>query len=289
MGKDDFVWWVGVVEDRIDPLQLGRCRVRVLGFHTENKVNIPTEKLPWAYPIQPITSAGINGIGTTPLGPVEGTWVFGFFRDGKEAQEPVFMGVLGGIPQQLPLVNVGFNDPNLVYPQEKYLNEPDTNRLARNDSTLDSTDIVNLKTQAQIKDIQTADGNTWEELVTPYAAQYPFNHVTQTESGHIIELDDTPEKERIHVYHKTGTFIEIHPDGSRMTKIIGDDYDITLKDKNLFVQGNINITVNGNANVYTKGNMNLKVDGNYAATVTGNYDVLVEGEVTFKAKTIDLN
>ena len=80
----NFRWWTGVVEDRVDPLKLGRCRVRILGYHTDKKGidHIPTNTLPWATPSQPITSGAMNGIGTTPMGPVEGTWVFGFFRDG---------------------------------------------------------------------------------------------------------------------------------------------------------------------------------------------------------------
>ena len=79
----EFTWWTGVVEDRIDPLKLGRCRVRILGYHTDKKDddNIPTNTLPWATPMQPITSAAMNGIGTTPMGPVEGTLIVGFFRD----------------------------------------------------------------------------------------------------------------------------------------------------------------------------------------------------------------
>ena len=138
----NFVWWQGVVEDRSDPLKLGRCRVRIVGYHTDTKNNsfnsIPTIDLPWATPTQPITSAAMNGIGTTPLGPVEGTWVFGFFRDGENAQEPVMMGTIGGIPEDKPDTTLGFNDPSGVYPQQETktvapwgseLNEPDTNRL----------------------------------------------------------------------------------------------------------------------------------------------------------------
>ena len=109
----EFVWWQGVVEDRVDPLKLGRCRVRILGYHTDNKVEgvgIPTEHLPWATPSQPITSAAMNGIGTTPMGPVEGTWVFGFFRDGKNAQEPVMMSTFGGRPEAVANPKVGFNE-----------------------------------------------------------------------------------------------------------------------------------------------------------------------------------
>ena len=70
MGKDGFIWWQGVVEDRYDPLYLGRCRIRILGWHTEDKTDMPTESLPWAYPIQPITSAAQTGVGISPTGPV---------------------------------------------------------------------------------------------------------------------------------------------------------------------------------------------------------------------------
>jgi len=111
MGKDGFVWWQGVVEDRYDPLYLGRCRIRILGWHTEDKTDMPTESLPWAYPIQPIISAAQTGVGISPTGPVEGTWVVGFYRDGEQAQEPVFFGTLGGIPADPADSSKGFADP----------------------------------------------------------------------------------------------------------------------------------------------------------------------------------
>ena len=47
-GLNGFVWWVGVVEDRQDPLKLGRCRVRIFGWHSENVTEVPTELLPWS-------------------------------------------------------------------------------------------------------------------------------------------------------------------------------------------------------------------------------------------------
>lgn len=92
--KDGFNWWIGVVEDRLDPEKQGRCRVRIFGYHTDDKEVLPTEDLPWAIPIQPITSAGISGIGTTPLGPVTGTWVIGFFLDGDDMQQPAMLGTI---------------------------------------------------------------------------------------------------------------------------------------------------------------------------------------------------
>ena len=92
--KDGFNWWIGVVEDRMDPEKLGRCRVRIFGYHTDSKIILPTKELPWATPIQPITSAAISGIGSSPLGPVEGTWVIGFFLDGDDMQQPAIFGTI---------------------------------------------------------------------------------------------------------------------------------------------------------------------------------------------------
>ena len=32
-----FTWFMGVVEDRMDPEMMGRVRVRCFGFHTESR------------------------------------------------------------------------------------------------------------------------------------------------------------------------------------------------------------------------------------------------------------
>ena len=110
----EFIWWVGVVEDRHDPMYLGRCKVRCLGFHTEDKNLIPTRDLPWATPLMPITSASQTNVGQAPVGPVEGTWVVGFFRDGRDAQEPIMFGTLNGVPEvdarSVYTAKIGFHD-----------------------------------------------------------------------------------------------------------------------------------------------------------------------------------
>jgi hypothetical protein len=247
MGKDGFVWWQGVVEDRKDPLKLGRCRVRILGWHTENKQSIPTNTLPWAHPLQPITSAAMNGIGETPLGPVEGTWVMGFFRDGEDAQEPVMMGTIGGIPEDVANTKKGFNDPNGTYPKSAHLNKPDTNRLARNEEISDT--IVQTK-RNNLDSTVTATGVTWSEPTTPYDAVYPYNHVQESESGHISEVDDTPGNERLHKYHKKGTFEEIHPDGKKVTKVVADNYTLVAGSDYVHIKGSCNITIDQNATLY---------------------------------------
>jgi putative chitinase len=96
--NSNFYWWFGVVEDRNDPLRLGRCRVRIIGYHTEDNETLPTEDLPWAMPVMPSNSAGTSGVGWSPTGAVEGSWVVGFFADGENGQHPMFFGTVGAIP-----------------------------------------------------------------------------------------------------------------------------------------------------------------------------------------------
>ena len=296
LGKDGFIWFHGVVEDVLDPLALGRCRVRIFGYHSSNKQDIPTEELPWAHPIQPITDASISGVGNSPTGLVMGTHVVGFFRDGKDAQQPVIFGSIGGIPTEKANTELGFNDPSGVYPKET--DEPDTHRLARG---IKEETIVVSKEESRIEEVEIAnnvnsDGektNKWSEPEVPYAAEYPLNQVYTTESGHVQEFDDTPEAERIHTYHKSGTFEEIHPDGSKVTKIIGDTYEIVVKDddketssgnKNVHIQGNVNVTVEGNSTFFVKGNSDIEVDGDVTANIHKNLTATVDEDARINVK-----
>lgn len=279
MGVGPFVWFLGIVEDRNDPLKLGRVRVRCMGFHTDDKTAIPTESLPWAMPIQPITSAAMNGIGQSPLGMVEGTTVIGFFRDGIAAQDPIILGALGGISQTAGNPNKGFTDPNGVYPISDRIGEPDTNRLARNEN-IEKT-IVQSKNDNRIKGIPLANSTeTWDEPESPYGAEYTKNHVTETESGHVFEADDTPGKERIHKYHKSGSYEEYQPKGNRTTKIVGKDFEIVVSDKNVYIKGSADVTIEGSSNILVKGDTNIQVGGNVTANVSGNVSANVSGTTT---------
>lgn len=96
-----FYWFHGIVEDVDDPLKLGRVRVRCIGFHNEDKNIIPTDSLPWASQILPVTSASYKGIGRSATGLVVGSWVIGFFRDGEIAQDPIIMGSIPSITDQI--------------------------------------------------------------------------------------------------------------------------------------------------------------------------------------------
>ena len=141
LGKDGYVWWVGVVEDINDPLQLARCRVRIFGWHSENKNDIPVEDLPWAQ--SSFSPSGSNKWAVPNLG----DWVIGFFGDGLSAQFPVMTGVMPGIYREAGSEtgssgNKGFQDgrtpeqkaagPQLPAGQVRYTNgKPTTPPLAR--------------------------------------------------------------------------------------------------------------------------------------------------------------
>jgi|LakMenEpi03Aug12_release.lakeMendotaPanAssembly.Ray.scaffolds.fasta_scaffold14500_8 hypothetical protein len=100
IGRDGFYWWIGTVEDNDDPLLLNRVKVRIFGYHppytatesADRDNTIPSSDLPWATVILSPNSSG--NFSRLELG----EWVFGFFLDGPEAQEPA---VLGYMPTQL--------------------------------------------------------------------------------------------------------------------------------------------------------------------------------------------
>ena len=111
-------WFTAVVEDVSDPTNSGRVRVRCLGFHNDDKAELPTEDLPWATCLLPVTSASTSGVGTSATGLVPGSWVFGFFRDGAEMQDPVILSTIASSSDVLGYDNglgafdgVGFKDP----------------------------------------------------------------------------------------------------------------------------------------------------------------------------------
>jgi len=322
MGKNGFQWFVGVVEDRQDPQTLGRLRVRCLGYHTENLDKLPTSDLPWAHVMNPITSATVSGLGQTPLGAVEGTWVVGFFQDGSDAQQPIIIGTLPGVPSELPDIdsNKGFQDAvNGVYPKYK---ETDVNRLAVNAKSVDSSgrsadvetnphSTLTIRKADRTKSIGRADfnevqafmsdldnqtlsgddGTAFSEPETPYNATYPHNHVYESESGHIREIDDTPGAERIHERHASGTGYEIHPDGSKVTRVKKDNYDLVTGDDFAHIKGNSSTTVDGGVRVFVNADASTD-DHNYTIEVGNNANVNIQvnkGNVNLVTNEGDIN
>ena len=326
MGLGGFFYFFGVVEDRQDPLKVGRLRVRIVGTHTQDKQALPTADLPWALCVLPITASGISGIGTSATGLLEGSWVFGFFRDGNFRQEPVILGSLPGRPTELADNRRGFYDPNEIYP--KYKDEPDVNRLAVNNKDSEGNEInpslsLTIRRETRLTGIATADfnimalpgsffsglvsdftlgsdGDTWDQPAIPYNSLYPYNHVYESESGHLQEFDDTPNAERIHIRHRTGSSFEYHPDGTRTDIIKGDQYTLTSGNNQVYIQGKSDITIDGRHKLFINkngqsgnnydiqigagANVNIQVDTGdiNLYTVTGRINMNSGGDTNFK-------
>ena len=295
MGQDGFSWFIGVVEDRQDPEKAGRVRVRCLGYHSAKTEDIPMEDLPWASIMMPVTAGGNSGIGISSHFLLEGTWVVGFFRDPAK-QEPVIMGALPGMNTKETTdftiasssatggqsKGGGFKDPKGVYPTDLYLDIADTNLLAQ-----EAFDTHPSKAIKYAKDSwSTASGSAEQPASTQSSAKYPTNHVFETESGHYVEFDDTSGNERIHLYHKMGTFIEIDSAGNVIIKTVGNVTNIVAGNMDTYVKGNYSVSAGGNIDVYAGGNLTELVDGNRKTTITGTETLEITGAVknTFKDK-----
>ena len=363
MGKDGFHWFIGVVEDRNDPLKVGRVRVRAVGYHTENKTILPTEDLPWATVMTSTESSGMSGLGTTPHFLVLGTHIVGFFRD-VDCQEPVIMGALPGAPGQYGNPNVGFADPTrrssdsgeVDYNRSYYPKTPeesDINELARGVLTATNPNFRegtrHIEVAAAGRDqftvptvnedliIDAVTFNTFSEprvansdntISGTYKPTYPLNHVYETETGHLLEFDDTPDHARINIFHNSGTYMELSKNGTRVNHTAGDEHNTALNrftnikdNETLTVNGsmkilvntdriegqnfdiqiddgaNLNIQVdNGAANIVVKGNVNLKADGDLNANAAnislnseGKFNMIAGSDIKISGASVDID
>lgn len=125
--------------------------------------------------------------------------------------------------------------------------------------------------------------NLFNQPDVPYDASYPYNNATRTPSGHLFELDDSPGSERINIQHRTGTFQEIHPDGSKTEKIVNDNFQVVVKNNLVYIMGNHQQSIQGDVKVYIQGNVKAEVEGNVDFTVGGHMNMEVKGIFTASA------
>ena len=316
------IHYYGIVEDRQDPLKIGRVRVRVHGLHSDDKGDIATPDLPWAQVILPTTSAGFSGFGTQH-GLVEGSTVILFFKD-DDMQQPVVIGSSPGIPQvgykedprgklikrRVKGDTRGFNDPRELT-VDAYDGKPDGKNPEHSPkrgfgltTALDTapkiykTRTIDYKAKGSTIEEQTLtdsdlpyyplfkeksdlapqsrnDKDLWsyddrgipkdilsKEIKSPANPVYPYNKALFTESGHLLEIDDTLGAERIAIEHRSGTFQEIHPDGSKVTRVVNDNYTVVCKDEEVYIGGKVNITVGGDAKISVGGKTDIDSSDN---------------------------
>lgn len=166
----------------------------------------------------------------------------------------------------------------------------------------DTHDLIKGKNTLN-KELMSSNGI--KEPKSKYDAKYPHNKVLSTPSGHIIEIDDTPNAERIHIYHKSGTFIEIHPNGETVYKHKSNSYFLTQGDCSQITQGNYQHNITGNAKFIIGGDCTFEVNGSFnvqsGKTVNiksgssaniqagGSITIKASGTLTGKAAIINMN
>lgn len=332
----------GVVEDNNDPEKIGRVKVRIYSLHTENNENsdgfeqVGTENIPWAEVLGSTSFGLVGGVGTTSI-LKQGTWVW-VILENEDPNKPIVIGVIKGINSQsskgVYAGGIGFTDPDEIYPFESRSQESDLNRLARNEK-LDEKyyeepcPILGLDTTIHQKindtldehegitdDKSGADVSQKEPPSTSENSVYPNNQVIETQSGHVIELDDSEGNERIRLFHRTGSYIEIKPDGTFVQKSVNEDSASTYIhmssinehvaksvktyiEENMdeiikgyvhrHIQGELKEHITGNILMESDANVVWNVGGNFTLNVSGKIDIDAGPEIDMDAGVINLN
>jgi hypothetical protein len=283
LGIKDPLWFVGVIENNDDPRKEGRVQVRAFGIHGTNK-DVETEDLPWAI--------CIHGGYDVNIVPKTNSWVFGFFMDGRGAQQPMIIGVIpsqmtkvmnpevdgwGALPTNNGRVSAEGSDP-------ESFGQPQNHRLTRAEY-VQETYVLQQETM-RTKDVKVGgDENgskTWSEPPTAYNARYTHNRVIHS-GKNSIEIDSTPGSERIMIWHASGSFVQVDSHGTKTDKSVSDRYEVNDRNQHVSVSGMSSVTVMGNSYVYVQGNKIEEINGDLQQLVHGNHLLSVGGQSTMQA------
>lgn len=229
--RDSKYWgsYVGFVRDTDDPERRGRVR-----FHCPavmGNVDEPDSWLGWALPKMPLAGFDQGAFFVPPMpqdtqrdesddsgSPLKQVAYWIEFQQGDPSY-PIYTGGFwyaeGDIPLSTPLL-------------------ADTDRGG--DETLQApTGSARVSTSKIVVDDETNTATTEadadvEEPVAGTQAAYPHNRLYKSPSGHVIEVDDTPQAERIKVYHRGGTYWEMNQSGSIITKVVGKNFSYVSED-----------------------------------------------------------
>lgn len=180
----------------------------------------------------------------------------------------------------------GFEDPEGSYPTVKRLNEPSAHRLFREEG---GDTILDIKKENVKKGVELAQNKgTWNEPTPAYAPEYPHNTVIATHSGIVIEIDSTPNKQRLHIFHPSNTYVEIDFEGNMVIRNSGNKYEITEQNSYSLVERDKNETINNNKTSFVKASDFTQVGANKKITIGGNYDIEVGGTCNITASEVNL-
>ena len=175
--------------------------------------------------------------------------------------------------------NSGFTDPTGQYPKESYWLKSSVNRADYGDVSFDLT-------------FGGADVGMNFDLAYQTPPLYPNNNTKETASGHVIQYDDTFGRERVLIRHRTGSGIELRPDGTvllsstnkHILTVASDQSIIVEGDARMIYNGNVDVEVIGDYNLNVGGNSTTKVAGNVIEKITGRRDASIESTQTTEVK-----
>lgn len=201
VGRDGFIWWIGQIADDSWTQNLSgsrasdttvsdapgfgyRYQVRIMGYHTADDNELRDEDLPWAAVMYPVTSGGGGDASFETPALRKGNFVYGFFLDGEDAQQPVIMGILGynqyqAIYKDKPRPFVPFRGYNNTSPVSTYgiTSSTETNPV-REDVTKTPDNAnrgVGTPSSSQnnnaARDIEKQKGNEKQNLNKPYVCE----------------------------------------------------------------------------------------------------------------------
>jgi len=274
------LFFVGVIENNVDKRLEGRVQVRAFGIHGTID-EVPRDDLPWAIVA--------NGNYDPNVIPRINSWVYGMFLDGRDAQQPMVLGLIptqaldkidpkkygwGYIPKKDGDKLAKGSDPGEV-------TQPQNHRLTRGEYIQET--YVLPQEMGRAVNVPIANSElTWDEPGSAYDAEYPHNKVI-AHGDHTIELDDTPGAERIMINHKSGSFVQIDVNGTVTEKATGDKYEVIDRKQHVVVGGLSSVTILGNSYVKVMGNKVEEITGNLETLVHGQYHLSCGGQATINA------
>lgn len=261
-------FWMGEVVNVDDPLKNGRVQVWLFGLFD----GIRTEDLPWA---RPITSS-IGGS-------------FGDHRiDTKEDNQTKDLNI-----GQFTVPNLGShvmcvipnNDPNMVFylgicPSYRDVSGSKTAQWNERLREAGGWSVETTKNDNSVTD-EAAGGLNWSEPKDNWSkSEYPKRKsFTSSETGISIETDDTPNNETIMVFHPTGSYVEMQPNGDVIIHATNDEYNLIAKNKFETVKANKGEHVHGNLGRTTSQNETVHVEQNRIENIDINETRQIGGNV----------
>ena len=151
----------------------------------------------------------------------------------------------------------GYLDRDGQFPLPEYRNQSSTNKATRG---------------GKPNKVYMGGGDITVDLGLKPAApsRHPKNQVKKTVTGHIIEIDDTPENPRMLFRHRTGAGVQMNADGSIVISSVENTVRITGGDEKVIIEGDGEVSYNGNLTMNVTGDFDLKVGGNFNVVTSGD-------------------